>query len=233
MAIVLVMIIAVLLFTSKTYMEVPVMLMTFGMAALLNMGTNFLPGEISFVSNSIAVVLQLALAIDYAIVISSRYSELKSEMSPKEAIVETLNQTFPTIITSGHILSVAGLLIGFMSSDVAISAVGECLGRGTLISIGLVMCVLPQILLLGDTIIEKTSFTLKKTDRIQHISGFMRVKGHVRGYVSGIVDADISGIVHVEIIAQLDSENAVELRERVDGSITQARHSRKYNEHGF
>ena len=60
-AIVLVMIIAVLLFTSKTYMEVPVMLMTFGMAALLNMGTNFLPGEISFVSNSIAVVLQLAL----------------------------------------------------------------------------------------------------------------------------------------------------------------------------
>lgn len=157
--------------------------------------------------------------IDCAIVISGRYSELKSKRSPKEAIVETLNHAFPTIITSGLILSVAGLLIGFMSFDVAISAVGECLGRGTLISIGLVMCVLPQILLLGDTIIEKTSFTLKKIDRIQHVSGFMRVNGHVRGYVSGIVDADISGIVHGEVSAQLDSENASALRERVDNSI--------------
>lgn len=45
--------------------------MTFGMAALLNMGTNFLLGEISFVSSSIAVVLQLALAIDYAIILCS------------------------------------------------------------------------------------------------------------------------------------------------------------------
>lgn len=177
--------------------------------------------NIFFLSYLIVSSIQMGANIDYAIVISSRYSELKSEMSPKEAIVETLNQAFPTIITSGLILSVAGLLIGFMSSDVAISAVGECLGRGTLISIGLVMCVLPQILLLGDTIIEKTSFTLKKIDRIQHTSGFLRVNGHVRGYISGIVDADISGIVHGEISAQLDSENAAALRERVDLNITQ------------
>lgn len=175
--------------------------------------------NIFFLSYLIVSSIQMGANIDYAIVISSRYSELKREMSPKEAIVETLNQAFPTIITSGMILSVAGLLIGFMSSDVAISAVGECLGRGTLISIVLVMCVLPQILLLGDAIIEKTSFTLKKRDRIQHTSGLIHLNGRVRGYVSGIVDADISGIIHGEVSAMLDSEDAAALRERIDKAI--------------
>ena len=64
-------IIAVLTLTSRAYMEVPVLLLTFGAAALLNMGTNFLCGKISFISDSIAVVLQLALAIDYAIIPTS------------------------------------------------------------------------------------------------------------------------------------------------------------------
>lgn len=175
--------------------------------------------NIFFLSYLIVSSIQMGANIDYAIVISSRYSELKREMSPKEAIVETLNQAFPTIITSGLILSVAGLLIGFMSSDVAISAVGECLGRGTLISIVLVMCVLPQIMLMGDTIIEKTSFTLKKRDRIQHGAGFIRVNGRVRGYISGIVDAEISGVIRGEVSAQLDSADAAALRERVDKRI--------------
>ena len=68
-------ILAVLLFTSRTYMEVPVMIMTFGAAAILNKGSNFMFGEISFVSDSIAIVLQLALAIDYAIILCHRYME--------------------------------------------------------------------------------------------------------------------------------------------------------------
>ena len=75
MLIAVVIILVVLLFTSHTYMEIPVLLMTFGMAALMNKGTNFIFGEISFVSNSVAVVLQLALAIDYAIILCHRYTE--------------------------------------------------------------------------------------------------------------------------------------------------------------
>ena len=74
MAIAVVIILLVLLFTSHTYMEIPVLLMTFGMAALMNKGTNFVFGEISFVSDSVAVVLQLALAIDYAIILCHRYT---------------------------------------------------------------------------------------------------------------------------------------------------------------
>lgn len=175
--------------------------------------------NIFFLSYLIVSSIQMGANIDYAIVISSRYTELKKEMSIKDAMVETLNQAFPTIITSGAILAIAGLLIGFLSSDVAISSVGICLGRGTLISIGLVMFVLPQILLLGDTIIEKTSFTLRRRESVQKRSGYMRVNGRVRGYVCGIVDANISGMIHGEISAQLDSDAAESMREKVDRQI--------------
>ena len=65
-------IVVVLLFTSKSYMEVPVYLIVFAAAAVLNMGTNFFVGTISFITKSIAVVLQLALAIDYAIIFCHR-----------------------------------------------------------------------------------------------------------------------------------------------------------------
>ena len=74
-AVAAVIIVAVLLLTSRAYAEVPVLLLTFITAALLNMGTNFLLGKISFISNSVTVVLQLALAIDYAIILCHRYSD--------------------------------------------------------------------------------------------------------------------------------------------------------------
>ncbi len=73
LAIAAVVIVIVLLFTSKSYMEVPVYLIVFVVAAVLNMGTNFIFGSISFITNSIAVVLQLALAIDYAIIFCPVY----------------------------------------------------------------------------------------------------------------------------------------------------------------
>lgn len=174
--------------------------------------------NIFFLSYLIVSSIQMGANIDYAIVISSRYTELKKTMSIKDAMIETLNQAFPTIITSGAILAIAGLLIGFLSSDVAISSVGICLGRGTLISIFLVMFVLPQILLLGDTIIEKTSFTLKHRELIQKRSGNMRVNGRVRGYVCGIVNANISGVIHGEISAQLDSDGADEAKDKAEAA---------------
>ena len=70
-----VIIIVVLTLTSRSYAEVPVLMITFGVAALLNMGTNFQLGTISFISNSVAVVLQLALAIDYAIILCHRFTD--------------------------------------------------------------------------------------------------------------------------------------------------------------
>ena len=63
------------------------------------------------------------------------------------------------------------------------------------------MGILPQILLLGDVIIEKTALTIKSRLPIQTHSGTMRLNGHVRGYISGMVDANLSGILHGTINA--------------------------------
>lgn len=213
-------VLVILVFTFKSA-GLPVLLLAIIQGSIwINFSFPVLSGtNIFFMSYLIVSSIQMGANIDYAIVISSRYTELKKQMPIKDAIVETLNFAFPTIISSGAILAIAGMLIGILSSDEAISSIGLCLGRGTFISILLVMFVLPPILLLGDTIIEKTSFTLKHRDIVQHRSGYMRVNGHVRGYVSGIVDAQISGVIHGELSAQLDSENSDELKQRVDRQI--------------
>lgn len=96
-----VVIVVVLLFTSKSYMEVPVYLIVFVVAAVLNMGTNFLFGTISFITNSIAVVLQLALAIDYAIIFCHRYMEERDNgLDPREADISALSKAIVEISSS-------------------------------------------------------------------------------------------------------------------------------------
>lgn len=157
-----------------------------------------------FLGYLIVNAIQMGANIDYAIVISSHYQELKTSMPHKEAIVHALNASFPTIFTSGSILASAGLLIGNLSAQPVISIMGTCLGRGTIISIILVLGVLPAVLVLGDSIIEKTRFKIKGIERkVQSSTGTMKVKGHVRGYISGVVDADIDGILHGEFNASI------------------------------
>lgn len=183
--------------------------MNFSFPYLQNMGLYFL-------GYLVVSSIQMGANIDYAIVISSRYLSLKQEMPPKKAIVESLNQAFPTIITSGTILAAAGVLIGQLSSDGVISSIGTCLGRGTIISIFLVMGVLPQILLLGDIIVEKTAFTMKMPDKIQHANGVLYVDGRVRGYVSGIVDATIKGVLKGEVKAMVDTSNLTSMETKME-----------------
>ena len=163
-----------------------------------------------FLSSLIVSSIQMGANIDYAIVISSRYRELRQTMDSKDAIVAALNLSFPTVVTSGTMLSSAGILIYFLTSEPAITAIGQCLGRGTIISMLLVMGVLPQILVLGDTIIEKTSFIIKPPVATRHASGSIRVNGRVRGYINGMVDAEIHGTIQGTLSAMVDSESIQE-----------------------
>ena len=118
-------------------------------------------------------------------------------------MIETLNQAFPTVLTSGAIMSCAGMLIGALTSDAAIYGVGQCIGRGTIISMILVMGVLPEILLLGDTIIEKTAFNIKYPALTQTSSANGRVylDGRVKGHISGQIDAEVHGVLEGEVSA--------------------------------
>ena len=155
--------------------------------------------------------IQMGANIDYAIVISSHYQELKRKMPYKEAIVEAVNAAFPTVFTSGTIMASAGMLIGVISAQPVVSIMGTCIGRGTIISIFLVLLVLPAILVLGDSVIEKTSFRIKGVElNTKTTKGKMKVNGHVRGYVSGMIDADIQGTLRGEFNAFVNTGGEVE-----------------------
>ena len=163
-----------------------------------------------FLGYLIVQSIQMGANIDYAIVISSHYQELKAHMPHKEAIIHALNAAFPTVFTSGTILASAGILISNMSAQPVISILGSCIGRGTIISIVLVLFVLPPTLVLGDSIINRTSFKLKGIEpKTRTATGTVRVQGHVRGYISGIVDADIHGIIHGQLNASVSTDGNI------------------------
>ena len=168
---------------------------------------------IFFMGYLVVTSIQMGANIDYAIVISSRYSEMKALMPPRQAIIKALDLAFPTVLTSGTILTVAAYLIGKLSSEPAIVGIGENLSRGTLISIILVMFVLPQILLLGDLIVEKTRFNIKVPEVTRTATGTVFVNGRIRGRVNGIVDANVHGIIRGDVSAVLDTGNIVETPE--------------------
>ena len=208
-------VVIILLFTFKSA-GLPVLLIVVIQGSIwINFSVPTIQHEsLYFLGYLIVNSIQMGANIDYAIVISSHYSDLKKEMRPKEAIIAALNEAFPTIFTSGTILAVAGALIGVMTTNPVIAAIGTCLGRGTVISIVLVMAVLPQILLIGDTIVERTSFDVKVPVDLSRVnrtaSGNMRVSGRVRGYVNGVIDAEIKGTLNGTLKASVTSGTTIE-----------------------
>ena len=208
-------VVIILLFTFKSA-GLPVLLIVVIQGSIwINFSVPTIQHEsLYFLGYLIVNSIQMGANIDYAIVISSHYTDLKKEMRPKEAMIAALNEAFPTIFTSGTILAVAGALIGVMTTNPVIAAIGTCLGRGTVISIVLVMAVLPQILLIGDTIVERTSFDVKVPVDLSRVnrtaSGNRRVSGRVRGYVNGVIDAEIKGTLNGTLKASVTSGTTIE-----------------------
>ena len=199
-------VLVVLLFTFKSAAMPLLLIMVIQGSIWINFSIpTITDAPLFFMSYLIVSSIQMGANIDYAIVIASRYEELKNDMDHKTAIIETMNFAFHTIITSGTILAVAGTLIGGMTSEACIVGIGQSLGRGTIISMILVMFVLPQILLIGGKLVDKTSFSMPKAAKKEASSGHIKVDGLVRGeihgFVSGIVRADIDGEVDLNILS--------------------------------
>lgn len=175
----------------------------------VNFSIPFLTGErMYFLAYLVVSSIQMGATIDYAIVLTNRYMKLRDEMPHKRAAEVALNQSFPTILTSGTILTGAGFLIGNISTNAIISAVGMALGKGTLISIIVVMGVLPQTLLLFDRFIERTAFGKNFMDKDKairrQISGNMIINGRIRGNVNGFVDGMFYGLVRGDVDARVE-----------------------------
>ena len=152
----------ILLFTFRTLAGAMLLAFVIQGSIWINFAIPYFQGLIaSFVTDMIVSAIQMGATIDYAIVIMNRYQTLKKTEDKKTAMEQAVDEGFATVITSGSILTVAGFVIGFRVSDVYVSHIGLAVGRGAAISVGLVMTVLPQFILLCDRLIDKTTFELK------------------------------------------------------------------------
>ena len=166
--------------------------------------------DVFFLTQLVVSSIQMGANIDYAIVIANRYSDNIKSMSPRDAIIEAMNFAFPTIVTSGTILAVSGILISFLTTECTINGIGDALGRGTILSIFLVMFVLPQILILGGKILEKTSFSMPNVSREMRTSSLVAVDGIIAGEVHGMVNGLFRGTIDGEVNVRLLSGRAEE-----------------------
>lgn len=229
-------VLVVLLFTFKSA-GMPVLLIAVIQGCIwINFSVPTLTHEnIFFLGYLIVSSIQMGANIDYAIVIASRYTDLRKTMGRKQSIIDTMNLSFPTIITSGTMLAVAGILIGKMTSNAAIFGIGKSLGRGTLISLFVTMFVLPQILLAGDKIIEKTAFVMNMPIRTKNVTGLMKVDGLVRGRIEGTVTGTMSAIVRGNVSAYVEAGDVMELTEeeykQMTGMVVDELASREVKDH--
>ena len=212
-------VLVVLLFTFNSA-GMPVLLIAVIQGAIwMNFGYPTLVHEdVFFMTQLVVSSIQMGANIDYAIVIANRYSDNIKTMDRKEAIIEAMNFAFPTILTSGTILAVSGLLISIITTDCTINGIGEAIGRGTMISIVLVMFVLPQILLLGGKIIEKTSFAMPKVNREHKTSAPVQVDGRISGHINGTVSGFFRGTIEGDTDLRLFSGKLEPLLEDGDGT---------------
>ncbi len=201
-------VLVVLLFTFKSA-GMPVLLIAVIQGSIwINFSVpTIMHNDIFFMSYLIVSSIQMGANIDYAIVIASRYTELRETMGRRDSIIDTMNLSFPTIVTSGPMLALAGITIGMLTSDAAIYNIGQCIGRGTIISIFITLFVLPQILLVGDTIISRTAFVMNMPLKNMNASGLIRVDGAIRGRINGTVTGTMTAIIRGDVSAFIDTEN--------------------------
>ncbi|MCR5303350.1 MAG: MMPL family transporter, partial [Lachnospiraceae bacterium] len=148
-------VVSVLIFTSQTYAEVPVLILTFGASALLASGTNFLLGKISFVSDSVTVVLQLALSIDYAVIFCNRYKEEHASLPIREADIVALSKAIPEISSSS--LTTVGGLIAMMFMQYGIGPdMAICLIKAIFFSLLSVFTLMPGLIMIFGNLMDKT-----------------------------------------------------------------------------
>lgn len=132
-------------------------MLSVGMAIIYNMGTNFIQGEISFITEALAAVLQLAVTIDYSIFLWHSYKEEKGKHpgDNKEAMAVAIGKTITSVVSSS-ITTVAGFLaLCFMSYELGMD-MGIVMAKGVVIGVICCITVLPSMILVFDKALEKT-----------------------------------------------------------------------------
>lgn len=156
MGIAVAVVLLVLLLTSHAWLEPVVILIVLAISILINMGTNFIFPDVSFITFAVSAILQLALSIDYAIMLLHAYNGfLDSGMKRNEAMTEALAHSFMPIASSA-MTTVAGLLsLLFMSFTIGFD-IGLVLSKGIVISMLCVFLLMPAVTLLFGKALKNT-----------------------------------------------------------------------------
>lgn len=157
MIIAVVVVLIVLTITSHSWIEPLVLVISLFCGVFINMGSNIIFGEISYITFAVAAILQLALSLDYSIILLHAYSDFKSQgESKKEALVKALMQSLRPISGSG-LTTIAGLVaLFFMSFKIGFD-IGIVLAKGIFISLLCVFCFMPSLILLFSRLFDKTA----------------------------------------------------------------------------
>ena len=148
----------VLLLSMKS-LSIPVILvLAIETAIWINLSVPYFTNDFVFyIAYLIISSVQLGATVDYAILLTSRYMEVRETASRKDTVVETLRSTTVSIMTSASILTIAGILLWKVSTHGVLSQLGHLLARGTALSTVIVLFVIPVMLYIGDKLIQKTT----------------------------------------------------------------------------
>ena len=147
-----------------------VFLASIGMAILINMGTNYFFGEISYITKALSAVLQLAVTMDYSIFLWNSYNEQRTHIEDKnEAMAKAIHETFVSVLGSS-ITTIAGFIaLCFMSFTMG-RDLGIVMAKGVLLGVIGCVTVLPSLILLFDRPLQRT----RHKALIRNANGFAR-----------------------------------------------------------
>lgn len=156
----------ILFLTSSSYFEPLLYVMAIGVAIIINMGTNIIfRGGISYITNSVSCILQLALSIDYSIFLLTRFKRERAEgLSVEEAMIKALTKSMSPVSASSLTTMASFAALIFMKYKMGLD-MGLVMGKGILISLLSVFLFLPGMVIFTHKILEKSEH---KPFRPQH-----------------------------------------------------------------
>ena len=153
----------VLLLTMKSISVPIVLVLNIETAIWLNLSVPYFSDKpVYYIAYLIISSVQLGATVDYAILMTERYKENRSALEKREAVVQTLSDVTVSILTSGSVLTVVGLLLGYVSSNRLLAQLGIFIGRGAVCSLVIVLFVLPGFLMIFDRFIIKKKKTIQE-----------------------------------------------------------------------
>ena len=146
----------VLLVTMRSLVLPIILVLSIETAVWLNLAIPyFINQSIFYIVYLIISSIQLGATVDYAILLTERYKEMRQTYTKRKAVVQTISAVSVSILTSASVLTIVGFLLGIISTHGLLSQLGYVLGKGTLCSLAIVLFVLPGLLSMFDRLIIK------------------------------------------------------------------------------